>query len=38
MPAAGPQRRVLPVPGNHSLRGAGAVRAAVGEWLDATLL
>jgi uncharacterized protein len=33
MPPDGPQRRVVRVPGDHSLRNTEAVRAAVGEWL-----
>jgi hypothetical protein len=35
MPPAGPERTVVRVKGNHSLSGdLGAVRAAIGEWLD----
>jgi predicted alpha/beta-hydrolase family hydrolase len=37
MPEPGPDRRVVAVPGDHSLRGAGPVRDAVAEWLEATL-
>ena len=33
MPPAGPGRTVIPVVGNHSLRDAAAVQAAVGQWL-----
>jgi uncharacterized protein len=33
MPPEGPSRTVVRVPGNHSLRNAGAVTAAVAEWL-----
>ena len=33
MPSEGPNRTVVRVAGNHSLRDAGAVRAAVAEWL-----
>jgi predicted alpha/beta-hydrolase family hydrolase len=33
MPPSASNRMVAAVPGNHSLRGAAAVRAAVGEWL-----
>jgi uncharacterized protein len=33
MPPDGPSRTVVRVPGNHSLRNAGAVTAAVAEWL-----
>ena len=33
MPPEGPSRTVIPVPGNHSLRNAAAVEAAVAEWL-----
>jgi len=33
MPPEGPDRTVVRVPGNHSLRSAAAVGAAVGEWL-----
>jgi hypothetical protein len=33
MPPQGPGRTVIPVPGNHSLRSAGAVREAVADWL-----
>jgi uncharacterized protein len=33
MPPDGPQRTVVRVPGDHSLRNTEAVRAAVGEWL-----
>jgi uncharacterized protein len=33
MPPAGRLRTVIRVPGNHSLRGVAAVRAAVAEWL-----
>jgi predicted alpha/beta-hydrolase family hydrolase len=34
MPAAGPGRRVVTVPGNHSLRDVEAVGAAVRSWLS----
>jgi uncharacterized protein len=33
MPPAAPGRSVVRVPGNHSLRSAGPVRAAIAEWL-----
>lgn len=33
MPPAGRRRKVVRVPGNHSLRSTAAVRAAVAEWL-----
>jgi predicted alpha/beta-hydrolase family hydrolase len=33
MPPDGPGRTVVRVPGNHSLRDAGAVAAAVSAWL-----
>jgi predicted alpha/beta-hydrolase family hydrolase len=33
MPPDGPNRTVVRIPGNHSLRSAGAVAAAVSEWL-----
>jgi predicted alpha/beta-hydrolase family hydrolase len=33
IPPEGPNRRVVRVPGNHSLRSAAAVAAAVAEWL-----
>lgn len=33
MPPAGPGRRVVAIPGNHSLRSTGAVRDAVADWL-----
>jgi uncharacterized protein len=35
MPPEGPNRTVVRVPGNHSLRSAGAVSAAVSNWLGA---
>ncbi|MFL5827356.1 MAG: alpha/beta family hydrolase [Thermoleophilaceae bacterium] len=35
MPPEGPNRTVVRVPGNHSLRSAAAVKAAVSEWLAA---
>jgi predicted alpha/beta-hydrolase family hydrolase len=34
MPPAGPSRKVVQVPGNHSLRSTAAVQAAVAEWLS----
>jgi uncharacterized protein len=34
MPPAGPKREVVRVPGDHSLRDAGAVATAVGNWLS----
>ena len=34
MPAEGPGRTVVRVPGNHSLRSTAAVKAAVSEWLS----
>jgi uncharacterized protein len=34
MPAAGPNREVVRVPGDHSLRNATAVGSAVGDWLS----
>jgi uncharacterized protein len=34
IPPEGPHRTVVRVPGNHSLRSAAAVRAAVGNWLS----
>ena len=37
MPPAAPNRKVIAVRGNHSLRSGAAVRVAVGDWL-ATLL
>lgn len=37
MPPARRGRRVVKVPGNHSLRNAGAVEAAVAEWLPRVL-
>lgn len=37
MPPQAPGRDVVRVPGDHSLRGAGAVQAAVQRWLDAQL-
>jgi predicted alpha/beta-hydrolase family hydrolase len=33
MPPAGANRKVVTVPGDHSLRNSGAVQAAVAEWL-----
>ncbi len=36
MPPAGPNRTVVRVPGDHSLRNTAAVRAAVSDWLYAT--
>jgi uncharacterized protein len=33
MPPDGPDRTVVRVPGNHALRSAGPVRAAVADWL-----
>jgi len=39
MPTAGPNREVVTVRGNHSLRtNLDAVAAAVGEWLDRVLV
>ncbi len=38
MPPDGPDRKVVSVPGNHSLRSATAVAAAVGEWLAGGVL
>lgn len=35
MPPAGPQRTVIAVPGDHSLRSTAPIAAAVGEWLRA---
>ena len=35
MPPDGPDRTVVPVPGNHSLKSTEAVAAAVSEWLPA---
>ena len=37
MPANGPGRTVVEVPGNHSLRDADAVAAAVSDWLPTVL-
>jgi predicted alpha/beta-hydrolase family hydrolase len=37
MPSSGPGRSVVKVPGNHSLRDADAVSAAVSEWLSTIL-
>ncbi|HEX8854406.1 MAG TPA: alpha/beta family hydrolase [Thermoleophilaceae bacterium] len=37
MPPDGPNRKVVRVPGNHSLRSTGAVGAAVSEWLAARM-
>jgi predicted alpha/beta-hydrolase family hydrolase len=37
MPEPGPDRSVVPVPGDHALRSAGAVADAVGAWLAAIL-
>jgi predicted alpha/beta-hydrolase family hydrolase len=37
MPPEGPNRSVVRVPGNHSLRSGGAVAAAVSDWLTARL-
>jgi predicted alpha/beta-hydrolase family hydrolase len=37
MPPAGRGRKVAKVPGTHSLRNAGAVKAAVSEWLAGRL-
>jgi predicted alpha/beta-hydrolase family hydrolase len=37
MPPEGPGRTVVRVPGDHSLRNATEVRAAVAAWLDALL-
>jgi hypothetical protein len=34
MPPDGPNRTVVRVPGNHSLRSGGAVAAAVSSWLE----
>jgi hypothetical protein len=34
MPPERPQRTVVRVPGDHSLRDTGAVHRAVGEWLS----
>ncbi|MDQ6806924.1 MAG: alpha/beta hydrolase, partial [Actinomycetota bacterium] len=33
MPPGGPERTVIPVPGNHGLRNTAAVAAAASEWL-----
>lgn len=38
MPPAGPNRTVIQVPGNHALRSAPQVRAAVAEWLAASVV
>jgi len=37
MPPPGPNRRVVTVPGTHSLRSGTTVAAAVAEWLAATM-
>jgi hypothetical protein len=37
MPPAGPERTVITVPGNHSLKSAAAVGAAASQWLAARL-
>ncbi len=37
MPPPAPRRDVVAVPGTHSLRATGAVRAAVSEWLERVL-
>ena len=37
MPSEGPGRRVVRVPGNHSLRSTGPVGTAVSEWLESVL-
>jgi uncharacterized protein len=34
MPADAPNRRVVRIPGNHSLRSSAAVAAAVSDWLE----
>lgn len=38
MPPAGPNRTVIRVPGNHGLRSAPRVRAAVAEWLEVSVV
>jgi hypothetical protein len=37
MPPDGPNRTVIRIPGNHSLRDAAAVEAAVAQWLPRCL-
>jgi predicted alpha/beta-hydrolase family hydrolase len=37
MPTDGPNRTVVRIPGNHSLRNRGAVADAVSNWLASTL-
>jgi predicted alpha/beta-hydrolase family hydrolase len=34
LPPPGPSRKVVTIPGTHSLRSSGAVQAVVSEWLD----
>ena len=34
MPPPGPARKIVPVPGNHSLRSTHAIEAAVADWLQ----
>jgi predicted alpha/beta-hydrolase family hydrolase len=38
IPPEGPNRTVVLVPGTHSLRSTGAIRAAVSEWLGSGVL
>jgi uncharacterized protein len=38
LPPAGPNRTVVTVPGDHALRNAAAVRAAVADWLPIGLI
>jgi hypothetical protein len=33
MPPPGPARKIVPVPGNHSLRSTDAIEVAVADWL-----
>jgi predicted alpha/beta-hydrolase family hydrolase len=36
LPPPGPRRRVVTIPGTHSLRSTGTIAGVVGEWLELT--